>query len=295
MANTQMRTRNMGALTNFEVEQYLDRNDVVFIPVGTQELHGPFPLDCEYVAVEALAYKLAELCDGLVLPHLIYFHPGATDIGRGTVYMSMTDGYAYLRAIAQSLLNQGFRRQVYLTFHAPAMMTVLTMITQFLDETKVPLFYGDFLELLNETGMEFTMDMMDDLLFGAYKMRNRLEDIPLNMNDPRVIITPESDLSHCMPESFHKYLEPKRIGSYYTAFKFGNVLEHGGTCAAVTTAEERLARAERGEKLMCELAEKFNFPAKLEALRELDKFHQDTVMPRYGQWLVRNKLPDPGK
>lgn len=78
-----MRSRNLCALTNWEVEQYLKRNDVIFIPVGTAELHGPLPLDCEYVSVEALAYKLAEQCDGLVLPHMVYFHPGATDIGRG--------------------------------------------------------------------------------------------------------------------------------------------------------------------------------------------------------------------
>ncbi len=38
MADT-MRTRNMTALTNWEVDRYLERNDVIFIPVGTVELH----------------------------------------------------------------------------------------------------------------------------------------------------------------------------------------------------------------------------------------------------------------
>ena len=31
----QMRTRLLTSLTNTEVEQYLKRNDVIFIPVGT--------------------------------------------------------------------------------------------------------------------------------------------------------------------------------------------------------------------------------------------------------------------
>jgi len=295
MADIKMRSRNLGALTNFEVEQYLERNDVIFVPIGTAELHGPLPLDCEYVAVEALAYKLAEQCDGLVLPHLAYFHPGATDIGRGTVYMSMTDGYAYLRAIAQSLLNQGFRRQVYLTGHGPAFMTVLPMVTQFLDETKVPLFYGDIIELMSEAKIEMEIEDLDNMLIGAYKLMGRIDEFPVGIDDPRVIITPESDMSHCMPESYHKHLQPKRIGGYYTAFKFGNVLEHGGTCKPVMTIEERDERAERGIKVLDMMVEKFNFPEKLEALRELDKFHKDTVMPLYGEWLVRNKLPDPGK
>ena len=146
-----MRTRNLCALTNWEAEQYLKRNDVIFIPVGTVELHGPLPMDCEYVGVEALAYKLAKQCDGLVLPHMVYFHPGATDIGRGIVYMSMTDGAAYLRAVAQSLLNQGFRRQVFLTGHGPAYMTVIPMLTQFLDETKVPLLYLSLIHISEPT------------------------------------------------------------------------------------------------------------------------------------------------
>ena len=288
-----MRTRNLCALTNFEVEQYLERNDVIFIPVGTVELHGPLPLDCEYVMVEALAYKLAEACDGLVLPHLAYFHPGATDIGRGTVYVNMTDGMQYLRAIAQSLLNQGFRRQVFLSAHGPAYMTILPMLTQFLDETKVPLFYGDMMTLMRECDFPMNFEDLDAMTCGAYKLVGRLEDIPLGMNDPRIVIGPESDLSHCMPES-SKHLMPK-TGGYYTAWKYGNVLEHGGQNKPIMTAEERETLAEKGIRKLDELVEKLDFNVKLDALRDLDKFHQEVIMPLYGDWLVRNKFPNPPK
>ena len=44
-----MRTRDYHAMTNWEIESYLNRNDVIFIPVGNAECHGPFPVDCEYV------------------------------------------------------------------------------------------------------------------------------------------------------------------------------------------------------------------------------------------------------
>lgn len=290
-----MRTRNLCALTNWEAEQYLKRNDVIFIPVGTVELHGPLPMDCEYVGVEALAYKLAELCDGLVLPHMIYFHPGATDIGRGTVYVSMTDGAAYLRAVSQSLLNQGFRRQVFLTGHGPAYMTVIPMLTQFLDETKVPLLYYDMTALMKEVGMDpFSMGPggLDKILYASYKRMGRLEDIPVGLgNNPEIVITPESDMEHQLPEGVIETLQP--AGGYATAWKYGNVLEHGGTCYAPETREDVERMAEEGEELLDKLAEGCNMPAKLEALRKLDEFHQKEVMPRYGQWLVRNKYPDP--
>ena len=36
----QMRTRLLIGLTNTEIEQYLKRNDVIFVPVGTVEPHG---------------------------------------------------------------------------------------------------------------------------------------------------------------------------------------------------------------------------------------------------------------
>ncbi len=97
----QMRTRYLTSLTNTEVEEYLQRNDVTFIPVGNVEVHGGFPTDCEYVGPLAIAQKMAEEGDGLVLPYLSYFFPGGTVVGRGTVYVTPSEGLAYLKAIAR--------------------------------------------------------------------------------------------------------------------------------------------------------------------------------------------------
>ena len=297
-----MRTRNLCALTNYEVEEYLKHSDIIFIPVGTVELHGPLPLDCEYVLSEAFTYKLADICDGLVLPHLVYFFPGATTIGRGTVYMSMTEGTAYLRAVAESLLNQGFRRQVYITSHAPAFQTIIPMISQFFDEMKVPLFHGDLITLMMGSNLmdpskifsEEGMNLVDDMIYGAYKMLHRLEDIPLGMNLPEIVYTPESDTTGSLPEAIAN-LYPKVMGSYYTAWYYGNKLEHGGQCKPCMTAEEREDRAERGMVTLDQMARSFEFPQKLEALQTIDKFTQESILPRYGNWLPPNKYPKPDK
>lgn len=285
-----MRTRNMCALTNFEVERYLEQNDVIFIPLGTAELHGPMPTDCEYVFAEALCYELAEHCNGLVLPHLAYFHPGATDIGRGTVYMSMTDGAQYLRAICQSLLNQGFRRQVLISAHGPSFMTVLPMLTQFLDETKVPLFYSDIMTLEGEVDLPRT-GHPGDMIVGAYKRMGRLQDIPIGLVEPEITIMEGSDMSHFTP-CLDK-LTPKK-GGYWTAWKYGNKLEHGGMERPIMSQEELEETAERGLQRLKALASGLNFNRKLDALRDLDRFHQEIVMPLYGEHLVRNKYPKPG-
>src|SRR5207245_9017705 len=60
----QMRTPLPTGLTNTEIEQYLKRNDVIFVPVGTVEPHGGLPIDCEYVGPLAYAIKMAEATDG---------------------------------------------------------------------------------------------------------------------------------------------------------------------------------------------------------------------------------------
>ena len=62
-----MRTRILPRMLNDEVEEYLSRNDIIIVPVGTVEMHGGFPLDSETTISEAFALEMAEACDGLVL------------------------------------------------------------------------------------------------------------------------------------------------------------------------------------------------------------------------------------
>ena len=57
-----MRTRILPKMLNSEVQEYLKRNDIIIVPVGTVEMHGGFPLDCETVISEAYALKMAEEC-----------------------------------------------------------------------------------------------------------------------------------------------------------------------------------------------------------------------------------------
>ena len=98
----EFRTRILPKMLNSEVEEYLQNNDIIIVPVGTVEMHGGFPLDSETVVSEALALKMAEACDGLVLTGLPYFYAGATASGRGTVQVSVRQGIDYLGAIARS-------------------------------------------------------------------------------------------------------------------------------------------------------------------------------------------------
>ena len=177
----EIRTHTLPKLLNSEVEEYLQHNDIIIVPVGTVEMHGGFPLDSETVISEAYALKMAEACDGLVLTGLPYFYAGATASGRGTVQVSIRQGIDYLSAIAHSLLRLGFKRQVYLSFHGPAHMTICPMVRDFFDETGVPILYLDLMMQTTKSGVDLfkSIDSFHAITVGAYKLMGRLEDVPL--------------------------------------------------------------------------------------------------------------------
>jgi len=301
-----MRTRCIPSMTNWEVEQYLKRSDIVFVPVGTNELHGPCPLDCEYVMAEAYARLLAEQCDGLVLPNLVYFHPGATQIGRGTVHMSMTNGFNYITAIMESLLQQGFRRQVYIPAHEPTDQFLLAACTEFFDNNKVPVLMLNMMSVMQHSGLfppfhddrdhrvyhpVTTDERVGDhaRMLGAYKICNRLHDFPCGeeTNIPEVL-----DGYPHVDEGWDPLFRIIDAGttkvSVSPAFYFADQCEHGFGPIPNTRAEiER--EADIGEKLLHDFFDKYDFNPMMEDLRTVDRYQNTVIMERFGDRLPRNK------
>ncbi|MGI2296210.1 creatininase family protein [Paenibacillus sp. GXUN7292] len=280
-----MRTRFLSKLTNGEVEAYLDRNDIIFVPVGVTETHGALPLDSETVLAEAIALKMAEQTDGLVLHNLPYFFAGGTNIARGTVQMSVKDGMAYLDKIAKSLLYQGFRRQIYITCHGPAYLTVSGMIRDFFDETKVPALYMDLLKIAESVSFNL-LDVFHEISIGAYQVLDRLEDVPLNMPESSSVTY---DFEHMMAgmaknpgNSLGKYAyQSGAVGSY-----FHEPSDHMVT-PLLKTEEERSAHAAVGVKAIDQLVQALDMASIVEALRQTDLYTQNTILPKYGSNLQK--------
>jgi len=274
-----MRTRFLSKLTNGEVEQYLERSDIIFVPVGVTETHGALPLDAETVLAEAVALTMAEAVDGLVLHNLPYFFAGGTTVGRGTVQMSIADGKAYLQKIANSLLKQGFRRQVYVTSHGPAYLTVSSMVRDFFDETKVPLLYMDMLKTAEAVNFDL-LSSFHDLVIGAYDKLGRLEDVPLNIPESSSVTY---DVQHMLDgmaknpaNKLGKYAyQSGAVGSY-----FDSPSDHM-TTPKLTTAEQRAEYAARGVVAINDLVKALDMPAIVENLREADQYTNQTSVQRY--------------
>ena len=260
-----MRTRILGKCLNSEVQEYLQHNDIIIVPVGTTEMHGGFPLDSETVISEAYALKMAESCDGLVLTGLPYFYAGATASGRGTVQVSVRQGIDYLGAIARSLLRLGFKRQVYLSFHGPAHMTICPMVRDFYDETGVPILYMDMMMQFGKNRDLFAsagFGAFHDITVGAYKIMNRLEDVPL-----------VTGYDHKEPQSCAPFNDLFGLGyqSAAVGYCFGENGDHMAT-PDIPDIETRNAKAALGADLICKMVDRMDMPHVVEQLRKLEAY-----------------------
>lgn len=258
-----MRTRILGKMLNSEVQEYLQRNDIIIVAVGTTEMHGGFPLDCETVISEAYALKMAEACDGLVLTGLPYFYAGATASGRGTVQVSIRQGIDYLGALARNLLRLGFKRQVYLSFHGPAHMTICPMVRDFYDETGVPILYMDMMMQFGKCKDLFTsFTAFHDITVGAYKLMNRIDDIAL--------VTGYNDMKQqsCAPfnDLFGLGYQSAAIG-----YCFGENSDHMPT-PDIPDIATRDRMADTGAELICKMVERMDMPHVVQQMRKLEEY-----------------------
>ena len=265
----ELRTRFLPKLLNQEVEEYLSEKDLIIVPVGTVEMHGGMPLDSESVISEAFALAMAEKTDSLVLSGLQYFYAGATASGRGTVQVSVRQGIDYLGAVARSLLRQGFKKQIYLSFHGPAHMTCSPMVRDFFDETGTPALYMDLTMQMIHSGRDLfeNLDSFHSITLGAYHMLGRLEDVPLT-----------TSFYHKEPQTIAPYQRLLDLGyqSGSIGYYFGDPRDHMST-PVLDTEEKRMNMALEGEKLIRTLVERMDLPEIVETLAGMDQFQSELM------------------
>lgn len=270
----ELRTRILPRMLNSEVQAYLEQNDIIIVPVGTVEMHGGLPLDVETTVSEAVALKMAEACDGLVLTGLPYFYAGATASGRGTVQVSIRQGIDYLGAIARSLLRQGFKRQIYISLHGPAHMTVSPMVRDFYDETGVPILYMDMtMQMFQHARDLFETDRMntdpgafmkllDSIFVGGYQIMGRLEDVPLTTEFSAPAV------QSCKPfdDLFALAYQSGSVG-----YCFGKNSDHIPT-TAIPDEQTRQQMADAGQAMIEKLVDRIDLPHVVEQLRRLEQY-----------------------
>lgn len=305
-----LRTRDFHSLTNYEIEQYLSQNDVIFIPVGNAECHGPYPVDCEYVMAEAWAKLFAEKFDGLYLPGLVELPAGATISMRGTIQMGEFDAMHYMYALSRSLLKQGFRRQIYIPSHRQSELFMHPVLHQLIEDVKVPFLMLSPMYLFAQNGLmkDFGFPrgktgekptwggkiLSDDegmgahaRMLGAYQIVGRLDAVPskeeLDIPEDQ-FAKPDWIMNHWFPD--HDILNECSNVHGPAPFLYKDNNDHAGL-PMVDTIEEKKREADIGEKWMRSLIDQIDFDRHLNALKGLDDFIQNEVLP-----IHKDNLPD---
>ena len=300
-----MRTRLLTSLTGYEIDYYLKRNDVIFVPVGPTEVNGGNPTDVEYVIPLAYAIKLAEKSDGLVFPYLAYFYPGSTTISHGTVMVTPEEGLQYLKVLTRSLIRQGFRRIVFLTSHGPSGDTLRPLVREIFDETHVPVVWMDCggIAAAGRTspagqsgagrpsapvsgapeaaanpsgGMEEMFSQRRSITYGAYLAVGRLDDMPIDFSVPKHQFDADPSTT-----SMSRHLGGPAQSDYGRFY--ADPAEHGGWPTAVTE-EQRQELGKQGLQMIESQVAAYDVMGLLDAIRQHDQFTK-TLEKKYGDLL----------
>lgn len=105
-------------ITQPEAEAILKRSEMVIIPTGSVEQHGPhLPLGTDHYAIMAISRKVAEGLDALLLP---FNHSGVTPFHAsfpGTINLRQETYISLLTDTAVSLINHGAKKILFVNWH----------------------------------------------------------------------------------------------------------------------------------------------------------------------------------
>jgi creatinine amidohydrolase len=283
-----LHTRDMTRLSQVQVADYLKRSDIIFIPVGAVETNGIMPSDRDYVSPLAYAMAMADELDALYMPGLIWSYPGTTMIAQATVNISPSQGLSFLKAVAQSLLRQGFRRQVYISSgQGPAPLTAGTLVREFYDEEHVPILYIDMDTYLPK--LKIAAEARSRVLYGAHYITGRLIDLPLKGDYGEA----ESKAAGPIPENTGLAALGKLgySGSLSLGSWVPDVMAHGGgrEPALPANAAEREEWGKQGASQIVAIVKQMQLAEAMADLKKHDEFTNTVLVPKFGKILPGSK------
>lgn len=278
-------TRDVTRLSQIQISQYLKRSDVIFVAVGAIESQGINPSDREYIGPLGSAAQMAEEADAVYMPNLCYFYPGSTITSSATVYVSIPMGEAYLKAIAHSLLRQGFKTQIWTWHgHGPSPLYVGAMVRDFFEETHVPILAIDAARSERAYKGE-----KDKILYGKYALVGHIEDMPL-ANEVPTAPTPTGGAAAEDP-GLGTLTRMGLAGSLALGYWWADPEAHGagGNQKLPATAEERAEWGRIGLQQLAAVVKTMDLNQVVSALRQHAQFTGETIVPKFKSLLPESE------
>lgn len=150
----------MELMTSRQVQQYQKKSDLVVLPVGCFEMHGPqVPLGCDSFIDWAMALLLARQWKALCLPPVYYTFPGASGPWPGTVAISNRATIDYVQSIIGALMENGFGRVAVVGSHGPLAAMMQCISGDIMLKTGKPVVhikpYGRIQAKMDEAGLPY--------------------------------------------------------------------------------------------------------------------------------------------
>ncbi len=270
-------TRDVTRLSQVQISDYLKRSDVIFVAVGATESQGADASDREYIAPLGSAAQMAEETDAVYMPNLCYFYPGSTITSSATVYISIPLGEAYLKAIAHSLLRQGFKTQIWVWHgHGPSPLYVGAMVRDFFEETHVPILAIDAAQA--ERAYKGPKDM---IMYGKYASVGHIEDLPLASEAPA---RPARKAASADDPGLATLTKMGLAGSLALGYWWADPEAHGsggGSAKLPSTVEERAEWAKTGMQQLAAIVKTMDLKTVVSALQQHARFTEEKIVPKF--------------
>ena len=122
-----------------EIAEYLKQNDIVLVPIGSTEQHGPhLPTGCDTYAAIALAEDVAKQT-GVVTTPPLWFGDSPHHLGfPGTITLRSETLLEVTKDICRSLAKTGFKKVIIINGHRGANLPALNIAVKTLHEEEFP-------------------------------------------------------------------------------------------------------------------------------------------------------------
>lgn len=118
-----------------EVKEYLKIKDIVLVPIGSCEQHGPAgPLGFDTYIANGICESIAKRMDVLISPPM-WFGDSSHHLGfAGTISIRSEVLIEYLKEVIRSLLKHGFKKIIFINGHRIANIPAIKIAAQSIKE-----------------------------------------------------------------------------------------------------------------------------------------------------------------
>lgn len=219
---------------NFDSINKLNKKELILIPVGSIEVHGPhLPLGSDLYIAEAFAYLIGEKIRSIIMPSISYGYANITKNIFGTISIDFSILASYIYNIINNLINLGFEKIIIINIHKDNDLTIKLALTKIFEETNMPVLY------INPYN---GFSKFDELVFSIRD--NSYKETSLILASLELLNKKEIVGEIRLPE--HKYKKPSFLKNLldigYIRYEYTNEMEH--------INPEKKASAEEGKKYM---------------------------------------------